>query len=394
MTQKTLRTTMRSVVATVAAAAVATGVSMPGAVSADDKIMLGYGAAVTGGLAPYDSPDGVRCQVDRINEGGGILGRQVELVIRDMRSDSALSGTVAQELLDLGAVALLGPPTDDTIIPMAMLAAPRGVATLSVGGTQPAFPVAATTNGYLVGHGDNASAAAAAEYAYKNGARTALLTVSHDVGSYSLVTPEYFAAAFERLGGKILGRVNYNAGLSDYTPQITEIQAMDVKPDVIFAAMIVPEAGVFPRQLAAAGLDIPVYGTDGHDDPGVLEIGGEGARLVKFVTHGFQSEGSPLEEFYADCEKRGYKVQNIFFGLGGDAVLLVKAAIEAAGSADDAAAVNTAMRELEGVAGVTTDTITYRGTNGAPLRRMTLMQVKDGKFVDEAKILPEFVPAP
>lgn len=393
MTTRTQRTPALTALTALVSMAVATAASTAGAAAEEDPIVIGYGAAVTGGLSPYDSPDGVRCMVERINEEGGVIGRPLELAIRDMRSDSALSGTVAQELLDMGAVALLGPPTDDTIIPMAVLAAPRGVATISVGATQPAFPVAAPENGYLAAHGDNASAAAAAEYAYENGARTAVVTVSHDVGSYSLLTPEYFATAFERLGGKVLGRINFNAGLSDYTPQVTEIQAMAEKPDVIFAAMIVPEAAVFPRQLAAAGLDIPIYGTDGHDDPTVLEIAGDSAELIRFVTHGFPSEGSPLEEFYEDCTARGYQVQNIFFGLGGDAVLLIKAAIEAAGSAEPEA-VNAAMRELEGVAGVTTDTITYKDVGGTPLRRMTLMEVRDGAFSPLAKILPEFVPAP
>lgn len=373
--------------------ALAAAMALPAPLLAQDPIIIGYGAAVTGELAPYDSPDGVRCQVERVNEAGGILGRPIQLVVRDMRSDSALSGTVALELLDMGAVALLGPPTDDTIIPMAMLAQPRGVATLSVGGTQPAFPVAAPDNGFLVPYGDNAAAAAAAEFAWENGARSAVLLVSHDVGSYSLMTPEYFAQAFERLGGTILGRINYSSGLSDYTPQITEIRAMSERPDIIFGGMIVPEAGVFPRQLASAGLEIPVYGTDGKDDPGVLEIAGDAARLVKFTTHGFPDEGSALAEFYADCEARGYTVQNIFFGLGGEAITLLQAAIEAAGSTEPAA-ITAALKEIEDLPGVTTDSITYKGMGGIPLKNMTMIEVVDGQFVPARTIQPEFVPAP
>lgn len=375
------------------AAAALTAVVAMDARAQEDPIVLGYGAAVTGDLAPYDSPGGVECAVERINEDGGILGRQVQLEIRDMKSDASLSGTVAQELLDLGAVVLLGPPTDDTIIPMAMLAKPRDVATMSVGGTQPAFPVAVPENGYLVPYGDNASAAAAAEFAYENGARTAVLLKSHDVGSYSLMTPEYFAKAFERLGGKILERINYNYGMSDYSPQITQVKNMSEKPDVIFGGILVPEAGVFPRQLAAAGLDIPVYNTDGADDPGLLEIAGDAASLVKFTTHGFPSEGSALKAFYDDCKDRGYTVQNIFFGLGGEAVLLVKAAIEAAGSTDPAA-VNEAMKQIEDLEGITTDSITYKDQGGIPLKRMTMIEIKSGEFTPAKTVLPEFVPAP
>ena len=100
---------------------------------------------------------------------------KVKLIVRDTKSDAVTAANAAQELLDLGAHVLLGPPTDDGLIPMAELAKPRGVAVLSVGSTQPAFPVAAPDNGYLVPYGDNASAAAAAEVAYERGYRKALL---------------------------------------------------------------------------------------------------------------------------------------------------------------------------------------------------------------------------
>ncbi len=362
--------------------------------AADNDIVIGYAAAVTGGLAPYDSPDGVQCRIDQINEAGGLLGgRKLKLELRDMKSDSALAATVGQELLDMEVSAILSPPTDDTSIPIATLAAPSNTPVLSVGGTQPAFPLAVPDNGYLVPYGDNASAAAAAKLATDSGLKTAVLMISHDVGSYSLMTPEYFGDAFEHYGGKVLGRINYNSGLSDYSAQVAQIQAMDPKPDVIFGGFIVPEAGVFPRQLEAAGLDIPVYSTDGMDDPGVIEIAGTGAKLIRFTTHGFPSASSDLAKYYADCEKRGYKVQNIFFGLGGDAVTVLADAITKANSSDPAA-INAAIKDLDGIKGITTDSITYKDRGGISLKRMSMIEIKDGKFSLIETMLPDYVPAP
>ncbi|MEG6509173.1 ABC transporter substrate-binding protein [Methyloligella sp. 2.7D] len=392
--QRNPKTFRRKAGSAFAAALLTTATITPALAEDKDDIVIGYAAAVTGALAPYDSPDGVQCRIDQINDAGGVLGgRKLKLELRDMKSDSALSATVGQELLDMGAAAILSPPTDDTSIPIATLAAATSTPVLSVGGTQPAFPLAMPTNGYLVPYGDNASASAAAQYAWSQGMKTAVLMISHDVGSYSLMTPEYFADAFEHLGGKVLGRINYNSGLSDYSAQIAEIQAMDPKPDMIFGGLIVPEAGVLPRQLDAAGLDIPVYSTDGPDDPGVLEISGKGGKLLHFVTHGFPAEGSPLAEFYADCEKRGYKVQNIFFGLGGDAVTVLADAIENAKSAEPAK-VNAAIKELDGIEGITTDSITYKDRKGIPLKGMSVMEIKDGKFSMIEPIKPDYVAAP
>ena len=217
--------------------------------------------------------------------------------------------------------------------------------------------------------------------------------IAHDVGAYSLVTPEYFAQAFEKLGGKIVGRVAYHHGLADYTPQVTEISNMAEKPDVIFGAILVPDAGVFLRTLASADVNIPVYGTDGFDDPSLIPVSGDGGKLATFITHGFPSEGSALKAFYEDCAARGFNVQNIFFGLGGEAVDVVKTAVEAAGSFEPAA-INAAIREIQGMKGIASGSITYKDQNGTPLKEMVALQIKDGAFVEVARPTPAWVPAP
>jgi len=364
-----------------------------GPARAEDQLVIGYAAAVTGSLAPYDSPAGVTCRVEQINAAGGILGKPVKLIIRDTKSDAVTASNVGQELLDQGANVILGPPTDDGLIPIAQLALPKGIPVLSVGATQPAFPVASPENGYLVPFGDNASAAGAAEVAYKAGHRKAILMIANDVGAYSAITPEYFGKAFEKLGGKIVGRVNYHHGLADYNTQVAEIRNNAEKPDMIFAAILVPDAGVLVRTINAAGLDIPVYGTDGFDDPSFIEVAGAGAGLATFVTHGYPSEGSALKAFYDDCTKRGHNPQNIFFGLGGEAVEVVKAAIESAKSFDPPA-INAAIKNIENLKGITTGSITYKDRGGVPLKEMTVMHAKDGKVLPVETVRPSWVAAP
>jgi len=362
--------------------------------AAADDIIIGYAAAITGLYAPYDSVDGAKCEIDRINEKGGVLGRKLRLEARDMKSDAIASAAAGQELIDLGATAILSPPSDDTSIPIAALAAPMSIPVLSVASTQVQFPAAQPENAYLVPYGDNLSAAAAAEYAIKLGYKNAVLMITRDIGSYGLALPEYFGDAFTHLGGKVLKKINFNTGLSDYSAQLAEIQAMDPKPDVIFGGFITPDGGVFPRQFKAAGLGtIAFMGTDGYDDAGILKIAGDSASAIKFITHGFPTPGSALEEFYADCTKRGYQIQNIFFGLAGEGVLIIKTAIEKAGSAEPPA-VNAAIKEITDMKGITTDEITFKDRGGVPIKRMAIVEVKDGAFSLVDHILPQYVPAP
>lgn len=380
-----------SQVAVLLAALLAT--TAPAVAQEDSPITIGYAAAMTGPLSTYDSVDGARCMVDRVNEAGGVIGRKIVLEARDMKSDAVLSSVVAQEMIDKGVTAIIAPPSDDTAIPVAALALPHGIPVLDVGSTQVQFPMASPTNSYLVAFGDNLSAAASAQYAAEQGYKTVALMISRDFGSYGIALPEYWAKAFEHHGGKVVGRVNYNSGLSDYSAQVAEVAKMNPKPDLIVGGFISPEAGVIPRQFAAAGSTAKFYGTDGFDDPGLLQIAGDAADNITFATHGFPSEGSDLKAFYDDCMKRGYKVQNIFFGLAGEAILLLSDAITRAGSSDPVA-VNTALAETENFKGVTSSSISYKGRSGVPIKELTIVQIKQGAFVPVAKLVPDYVPDP
>jgi branched-chain amino acid transport system substrate-binding protein len=371
-------------------------VSAAASCSGDDSeagpIKIGYAAAVTGELAAYDSPSGVQCAIDRVNDAGGVLGRQLELVVKDMASDPVQAGTVGQELLDEGVALILGPPTDDTALPIAQVAAGSSVAVLAVTATQPALTQAAD-NAFMTAYGDNQSGAVAAEVAYESGLRSAWLMLTRDIGSYGIVTPNAFADAFTRLGGAVVGEGNWSYGVNEFGSQVNEIVGSSPAPDVVFFAGPVPDNAAFIRQLRAAGSDAVVYGTDGFDDPAFLEVGQADIEGTTFSTLGFPEAGSALLEFFDDCEARGHDVRNVFTGMGGDAVAVVVAALESAGSAEPAD-VMEALRGLDEVQGVVTDSITYKDVGGTPLRNIAVVTVQNGDFTLVEWRRPAFIPEP
>jgi branched-chain amino acid transport system substrate-binding protein len=371
---------------------VAAAASCSGDDSEAGPIKIGYAAAVTGELAAYDSPSGVQCAIDRVNDDGGVLGRQLELVVKDMASDPVQAGTVGQELLDEGVALILGPPTDDTALPIAQVAAGSSVAVLAVTATQPALTQAAD-NAFMTAYGDNQSGAVAAEVAYESGLRSAWLMLTRDIGSYGIVTPNAFADAFTRLGGAVVGEGNWSYGVNEFGSQVNEIVGSSPAPDVVFFAGPVPDNAAFIRQLRAAGSDAVVYGTDGFDDPAFLEVGQADIEGTTFSTLGFPEAGSALLEFFDDCEARGHDVRNVFTGMGGDAVAVVVAALESAGSAEPAD-VMEALRGLDEVQGVVTDSITYKDVGGTPLRNIAVVTVQNGDFTLVEWRRPAFIPEP
>jgi branched-chain amino acid transport system substrate-binding protein len=361
--------------------------------STPGKIIIGYAAAVTGALAAYDSPDGVQCAIDDINKNGGILGRQVQLIVKDIKSDPAVAATVGQELLDAGAVVILAPPTDDTSIPIAQLAKPKNIPVLSVEATQPSFPLASPENGYLVYYGDNTSAAAVAEYAYKQGVRSTYLMTSPDLGSYALLNPKWFGETIEHYGGKVVGSGSWKLGAGDFSTQITKIQALKPPPDSIYFAGAVPDNAQFVRQLRAAGVTVPVYGGDGTDDPDFVKVAGKASEGMTFSAPGFPGAGTPLKQWIDDCKSRGYKIRNTGNAAAGDAMAIVKAAIEKAGSAEPAK-INDAIKGLENVKGVLSSSITYKGTPNVPQKDLLIVQIKNGEPQPAQNLKPSWVPEP
>jgi branched-chain amino acid transport system substrate-binding protein len=245
---------------------------------------------------------------------------------------------------------------------------------------------------FLISMGDNAQAAVLADYAQEQGYQTAYLLGSPDTG-YTQKLPEYFEAAFTNVGGEIAGEDTFSVNSTDFAAQITKIQNLSEKPDVIFTPAYVPDSAVFLKQLRAAGVDIPVLSTDGNDSPLLIEVGGDSVEGMVFTTHGFPAEGSSLAAFNQTYEEvKGSPPESVFAALGGDFVAAVDAAVTQAGTTDPAA-VRDALASLEDVQGAT-GPLTFMGQAGVPLKEIALVTVGDGKFELEMTAIPDEVPAP
>ena len=371
------------------------GASDGGATSGGDKVIIGAALGLVGDAAPGDVPasEAMKYEVDRVNKAGGIDGKQVELIIKDMKSDPALGGTVTQELLDAGAQVIIGPAFPGMAAGVIQTAAKAGVPVLSACSTQPEYVVVGGSKAYLVAFGDNVQAAASAEYALKQGYKTAYTLTSPDL-SYTARLPEFFSDAFAQGGGKTIGDTAFTIGQQDFAAQVTRIQALDPQPDVIYTGMFPPDIGVFVRQLRAAGVKAPLYGADGCDQQPLIDLAGKDANGIVFTTHGFPTPGSRFADFMAGLTEFQGKPPEApaLAALGGDTIDVVKATVEQAGSTDPKAIADT-LAQLSGVE-VVSGAITYAGTDGVPSKTVTIVEVENGKFVFKEAITPAYIPKP
>lgn len=359
------------------------------------QVKIGYAGGFTGYLAPYDQPSlkGVLLAIDEINAAGGIGGMEIQLLVKDTRSDTAQAATVAQELVDEGVSAMIVSCDVDPAVASGVIAQAAQIPAASSCASTPTLPAAVGPYMFSNYTADNLQGAVLAQYARQQGYANAYILLSRDT-PYTEKLPEYFGQAFQAMGGQVVAVGEYTMGQQDFSAEVTNIKGLDPQPDVIQTSAYEPDFPAFIKQLRAAGIATPVLGSDGIDSPTTFGLG-DVAEGVVFSNAGFASPGSPLEAYEMAYEaKYGEPNDTVFTATGYDLMKVIAAAISAANSSDGAA-IRDAWDNLEDVP-VATGTITYKGQNRVPVRVVALNRVSGGmrEHVGDFSPNPSAIPAP
>ena len=376
-------------------AALAGAVFASGAAQAEN-FKVGYAGGFTGYLAPYDQPSlkGIQLAIDEINAAGGIGGNMpIELIVKDTRSDTAQAAVVAQELVDDGVSVMIVSCDVDPAVASGVIAQAAEIPAISSCASTPTLPAAVGPYMFSNYTADNLQGTVLAVYAREQGFENAYVLLSRDT-PYTEKLPEYFAEVFSNLGGNVVAVGEYTMGQQDFSAEVTRIKGLDPQPDVIQTSAYEPDFPAFLKQLRAAGITAQVLGSDGIDSPTTFGLG-DVAEGVIFSNAGFPSEGSALAAYEAAYEaKYGEPNDTVFTATGYDAMLVIAAAVEAAGSSEGPA-IRDAWDNLENVQ-VATGTMTYKGQNRVPVRVVALNQVSGGQRVHVGDFTPDaaLIPAP
>lgn len=361
-----------------------------------EKLLIGLATAQTGGLAGYDSPviEGLHIAVDEINAAGGIGGSvMIELIEKDVRSDAAQTAIAVQELADEGVSVLVLPCDADPSLAAIGVVSSEQIPAISTCASSPTLPMIGGEYMFANFPGDNVQATVSASWAYEQGHRTAYIIYSPD--SQYTTMPLYFADVFEALGGEMLGQDTHSIGQPDFSAIATRIAALPQQPDVIMTASYEPDFPSMLRSLRAAGVTSQMIGSDGIDSPTTFSLGEVGDGVV-FTTAGYATEGSPLAAFNAKYEEiTGSPSETVFNAVGYDLIKVLEAAVLAAGGSTDRQELRDAIANLENVQGATS-LITYKGTDGMPVREVTLIRVNgtERELVGQPSPDAALIPAP
>lgn len=324
----------------------------------EGPIKIGWLGCLTGDQAVWGKCESQTLQmlIDQKNAEGGLLGRQLELVTYDTKGDINETINVTKRLVSQdGVSAIIGPNASAGAIAMAGVLTSAKTAGIATVATNPQVTVGKDGKlneySYRVCFIDPYQGSVAASWAAKKlGLKKA--AILYDISSdYAQGFRQFFVETFKKAGGEIVSDQAFNAGDTDFKPQLTKIKKAN--PEVILLPGMYKETALIANQARDLGIDALLMGGDGWPSEKLNEMAGKAIKGSYVVNHLDYNDpaAKPLQDAYherygadAGIELNAYMAH--------DAFLVVCAAIEKAQSADpEAVAAAFTEVEVEGLTG-------------------------------------------
>jgi len=225
-----------------------------------------------------------------------------------------------------------------------------------------------------------------ARFAYGNlKARTAFV-MTDSANDYVSGLASMFTTEFTRLGGTIVGTVDYDGGRkTDFSTELSQVRT--AAPDVVYLPDYYNVVNLVARQARAGGMAVPFIGGDGWDSQDLDARAAEGSY---FTNHFSDDDPRPevaafLEAFDAAYPGGNYSTsRHMLAALAYDAVNLVFTAIQDAGT-DDTTQVGKVLEAIH-FRGVTGDLTFDQAHN--PQKSAYVFAVKGGAVRFAARVDP------
>ncbi len=362
-----------------------------------ETIKIGAIYDLSGEQAPLDIPSarGAELAVKRINSSGGILGKKIELLLYDGKTDLKNISLITEKLSAENKVsAIIGFSDTNQVMAAAPFSAKHGIPFITSGATSPKLPSQIPGWLFMACFGDNVQAAAGAEFAVKNlNSKSAYLLVQNDM-EFTLLLAKYFKESYKSLGGKIISEDNFKSGDKDFSSLINKLKSNIPLPDILYISAGPEEIGEIVKQIREANLSQPIIGGDSYDSTFLIEKAGKSADNIYFTTHCLidtEHASSKIRKFISDYKENfNNELPHGFAALGYDTINLVANAIKTANSTDPNF-VRDALIKTKNLPGISGE-ITFQSGNPIPQKSVTVVKIEKGKFKFADEIIPDYFP--
>ena len=289
-----------------------------------------------------------------INDGGGVLGKPLDLSHADTQCDEADAVPAVHQLLASdNAAGIIGPETQEIAAVSPIVSAAK-IPTEFQGGST-IFDKNANQYLWRDSPSDSQLGVAMALYAQKKGYKTAALLFSSDIAQQTI--PKPITATWQKFGNTIVSNITVAPGQTSYRTQVQSV--ISAHPDVIFTQLDPATAAViFQNFKELNNLAIPVVGTD-------VTSGSDYLKAITFpVAHadltsvyGTNATGAAADNFStAFAAQNGASAQPIAgANYAYDAVISLALAMDKAGTTDGPAVID-AIKKVTNPPGTPCDT--------------------------------------
>ncbi|HXB77753.1 MAG TPA: ABC transporter substrate-binding protein [Bradyrhizobium sp.] len=371
-------------------AAVALAVALLSGPAGAQTIKIGVNEPLTGAFAASGTyvVNGARIAADEINAKGGVLGKKIELVIEDNKSNPTEAAAVAEKLINSDKTPVMmgawGSSLTLAVMPKLMeYETPMVVETSSSG------KITTSGNPYIF----RISPPSAVEaVAFKNIVdkldlkKVDFLVINNDWGRG---TAEDFSKMFKEKGIAVGLVETMDQGAQDMSAQLAKIKGTDAETVIVTTA--VDQLTLIFKQAAALGMKKRIITTGGSQNPDqiVAQAGAAANGTMHLTTFlPWFPEKTPNPEatnyFISEWKKRGFDFAGCTESFRGyDGIRTAAAAIEKAGKAEPAA-IKAAMWDIK-VKGLNGD-IVFRKSgpegkeSGQSQPNVYLIEINDGKI--------------
>jgi branched-chain amino acid transport system substrate-binding protein len=313
--------------------------------AAQEKLKLGLVAAMSGQSAKSGEAivRGLTIAADEINAKGGLLGKQIELIVRDDESNPAKGAVAARELVQREKVAALfgglDTPVSIAIVPFANSAKVPFMGVWAAG-TPITRNGAAENYVFRVSAVDELVDVALVDYAVaKYGAKKpGMILINNPWGESN---EKGLKAALEAKKMTYAGIEKFETNDVDVVPQLTRLK--EAGADALFlVANVAPSAQVV-KSLDRMGWDVPIVSHWGPAGGRFSELAGPSASKVHFIqTYSFSgklpAKGeavlAALKKKYPEIKSLADVTPAVGIANAYDAMHLTALAIAKAGSLD------------------------------------------------------------
>ena len=335
-----------------------------------DTIKIGVVAELTSNNATYGTSitNGIKLAVQQLNDTGGLLGKKIELVVADNKSEPAEAANAMSKLVNQDkAPVVMGLFASSSAIAASNVSEAAKVPFLAVGATNPKVTLDEKTGKVK-----------------PNTFRVCFIDpFQGTVGANFILNELKLQKAAVYIDNS--SEESYLQKDSDFKAVLTKIAA--AKPEVIYVPGNYEEEGKICKQARELGITVPIIGGDGWDSPKLGEIAGASSLNNTYFTNHYSPDSTnEASKAFVNTYAKTYKQKpDAPAVLGYDGAMLLADSIKRAGVYESAkvAEALAATKDFQAVTGKTSLDASHDAVKSA-----VIVGFKDGKQVYRATVNP------